>query len=82
MVIVLSVVLSIRISKNLKKIMQEIPIDWRREIETFIRDKIREFLKEQYLKEAEELRKRIPPISTTNAELIREDRDAGRSHSS
>ena len=71
----LSAVLSIRIDKNLKKIMREIPIDWRREIEEFIRDRVREFLKKQYLEEARRLRKKIPSVPVSSAELIREDRD-------
>ena len=74
--IYLSAVLSIRIDKRLKELMQKVNINWKKEIEEFIRMRIREELKRKYLEDARRIRKRIPPIDRSNAELIREDRDA------
>jgi len=74
-VIYLSAVLSIRIDKHLKDLMRKVNIDWRKEIEEFIRMRIREELKRRHLEDAKKIRKRIPPIGKSNAELIREDRD-------
>ena len=72
----MSAVLSIRISRRLKKMMQRVNINWRKEIEEFIEMRIREELKREYLEEAKKIRERIPKIDKSNAELIREDRDA------
>ena len=68
-------VLSIRISKELKRAMKEVNIDWRREIEAFIKRRIREYLKERYLREARLLRMKIPKATVSSGDLIREDRD-------
>lgn len=56
--------------------MQRVNINWRKEIEEFIEMRIREELKREYLEEAKKIRERIPKIDKSNAELIREDRDA------
>jgi len=72
----MSSVLSIRIDKKLREAMRKIPIDWRSEIENFIRMRIRDYLKKQYLEEAKNLRKKLPKIEISHASLIREDRDA------
>lgn len=71
----LSDVLSIRISRELKRTMKSIDIDWRKEIESFIRRRIREYLKERYLEKARKNKSRIPKLSISQSELIREDRD-------
>ena len=55
--------------------MRQIPLDWRCEIENFIRRRIREHLKEKYLKEAKKLRNELPLIDISQAEIIREDRN-------
>ena len=72
----MSAVLSIRIDKRLKDLMQRVNVNWRKEIEAFIRMRIREELKRKHLEDARRIRKKIPPIDKSNAELIREDRDA------
>jgi len=72
----LSAVLSIRINKRLKNLMKKVKVDWKKEIEEFISAKIREELKHVYLEDAKKIRKKISPIDKSNAELIREDRDA------
>jgi len=56
--------------------MRKVNVDWRKEIEEFIRMRIREELKRKYLEDAKRIRKRIPPIDKSNAELIRGDQDA------
>jgi len=71
----LSDVVSIRVSKDLKKAMKKVNINWRKEIENFIKMKIREHLRDSYLEKAKQYRKRLPEIEFSNAELIREDRN-------
>jgi len=68
-------VLSLRIDKQLREMMRRIPIDWRSEIENFIRRRIREYLKRKHLADARKLRRKLPAIEVPHAELIREDRD-------
>ena len=72
----MSEVLSIRIRKELKEAMKKIKIDWRREIERFIERQVRKYTKELYLEKARRLRGRLKEIDFSQAEWIREDRDA------
>ncbi|MHA1593667.1 MAG: type II toxin-antitoxin system VapB family antitoxin [Candidatus Baldrarchaeia archaeon] len=72
----MKVVLSIRIDKELKEAMEKIPINWREEIENFIRSKVRDYLKRKFLEEARVIRSKIPELEISHATLIREDRDA------
>ena len=74
-VIGLSEVLSIRISKELKKAMRNIKLNWRKEIEEFIKHRIRIYLKEYYIQEAKKYRKKMPTVATSQARWIREDRN-------
>ncbi len=71
----MSEVLSIRISRKLKEAMRKADINWRMEIESFIKRKLHQYFKEKYLKEAKLLRSKIPSAKVSSAELIREDRD-------
>ncbi len=71
----MSEVLSIRISKELREAMKKIDIDWRREIESFIKRRLRHYFKEKYLRDARLLRSNIHKAKISSAELIREDRD-------
>jgi len=71
----MSEVLSIRIKKELKKAMREVNIDWRKEIEKFIEEKIRQFKKEEFLRKAKYHRGKLPLLEFSQAEWIREDRD-------
>ena len=73
---ILSEVLSIRISKELKEAMKSVDIDWKKEIELFIRNKIRDYLKRKYLERARRKRNKLPKLPMSHSELIREDRDA------
>ena len=66
-------VFSFRIPKKKKKEMEEIPVDWSKEIKSFIDKKIREYRKTEILENARKLRKKMKVISS--AELIREDRE-------
>ena len=75
-VFIMSAVISIRVSKELKEKMKGIPIDWRREIERFIEQKIREYMKKKYLEIARRCREKMKMLPISGAELIREDRDA------
>ena len=72
----MSEVLSIRIRKELKEAMKKIKIDWRSEIEGFIERQVKKYTKELYLEKARRLRGRLKAIDFSQAEWIREDRDA------
>ena len=72
----MSEVLSIRIRKELKEAMKKIKIDWRREIEEFIERQVKKYTKELYLEKARRLRGRLKAIDFSQAEWIREDRNA------
>ena len=71
----MSEVVSIRVSKELKEAMKKVKVNWRREIENFIRERIRQYLKEYYLKKARIHRTKMPKFESTHAEWIRKDRD-------
>ena len=71
----MSEVLSIRISRKLKEAMRKANIDWRMEIELFIKRRLHQYFKEKYLREAKLLRSKIPSAKISNAELIRENRE-------
>ncbi len=74
--IVMSYVVSFRIQKELKNLMDAVDIDWSREIRNFIEKRVREELKKKFLSDARELRRRIGVKSTISAaELIRRDRE-------
>lgn len=72
----MTAVLSIRIDRRLKELMSRIQIDWRSEIEEFIRRKVREYLLREFIARAREARKSLRRLSVSCADLIREDRDA------
>lgn len=71
----MSTVLSIRIRKDLKELMRKIDIDWRREIENFIENKIREYEKEKALNNINKMLKDVPVSERAAWEDIREDRE-------
>jgi len=71
----MSTVLSIRIRKELKNRMRMTNIDWRREIERFIENRIREYERERALKNIEEILEDIPVSERAAWEDIREDRE-------
>jgi len=72
----MSVVFSVRISKKLKKLMDECKdVDWAEEVRTYINRRARELLMEKYLRIAREARKQLDKVSIPVDELIREDRE-------
>ncbi len=72
----MSHVISFRIQKNLKNLMDKVDVNWSEEIKRFIEWRVREELKRKFLSEARSLRKRIGVESKISAaELIREDRE-------
>jgi len=77
MVYTLSEVLSIRIRKELREMMKKVDIDWRREIESFIESKIREYEKKKTLDSINELLRDTPPSERPAWIDIREDREGG-----
>ena len=77
MVYTLSEVLSIRIRKELREMMKKVDIDWRREIESFIESKIREYEKKKTLDNINELLRDTPTSERPAWIDIREDREGG-----
>ena len=72
----MSVVFSVRISKKLKKLMDECKdVDWAEEVRAFINRRVRELLMENYLRVAKEVRKQLEKVPMPVDELIREDRE-------
>ena len=72
----MSEVLSLRIRRDLKEAMRKIAINWREEIEKFIEAKIKEYTKELYLEKARKRREKLMQVNFSQAEWIRENRDA------
>lgn len=69
--------LSIRIRKDLKEKMKKFKnIDWRREIEQFIEEKIRELELEEILNTIDNVLKDIPPSKEPAWKTIREMRES------
>ena len=69
-------VISIRIRKELKDLMDKIDVNWGEEIRRFLEERVKIELKKKFLQDAKKLRQKIglkSPISA--AELIREDRE-------
>lgn len=72
----MSHVISLRIQRELKKLMDKTGLDWKEEIRQFIERRAREELRRRFLNDARNLRKRIGVESSiSSAELIREDRE-------
>jgi len=67
------IVYSIRISKDVKKMMDCIDLNWQEELRKVVENKVREEYKKRLLREARELRRKMK-TSVSAAELIREDR--------
>ncbi len=75
----MSVVLSIRIPRELKEEMDKLKdkIDWRREIISFIKQRIEEYRRAKILEEINRELARLPPSPKgLAAKLVREDRDS------
>ncbi|OYT56427.1 MAG: hypothetical protein B6U76_03715 [Desulfurococcales archaeon ex4484_217_2] len=69
--------LSVRIRKDLKERMRKFKnIDWRREIEQFIEEKLRELELEEILNTIDNALKDIPPSKEPTWKTIREMRES------
>lgn len=61
----MSVVLSVRIPKKLKKLMDECRgVDWAKEVRAFISRRVRELLMKDYLEVARKVRKQLDSVPT------------------
>ena len=73
------VVFSVRISRKLKKLMEQFSdIDWSEEVRRFLEKRVRELVKMRILKEADEIREMLRSeigVLHPSAKLIREDRE-------
>lgn len=73
----LSVVIGVRVPRKLKKELEELGIDYTREIKEFLARRIREEKAKKLAREIEEFKSRLKPIrGNLSAEFIREDRGA------
>lgn len=73
----MSVTISIRISKRLKRMLEELGIDWYKETQTHLESLVINELRKKVLSESDEVRKVIGRMTTPAASLIREDREHG-----
>lgn len=72
----MSSVISIRIRKELKELMDKVDVDWSNEIRKYIEKKVREELKKKFIHDAKKLREKIGVESSIPSyKLIREDRE-------
>lgn len=70
-------VISVRIPKDLKKMMKEININWSEEIRKFIEKRVREYRKLEALKEIDSMLSDVPEVKAGTAKsYVREDRDS------
>jgi len=71
----MSVVISLRVSRRLKEMLDELGINWRVEVREYLERRVREEAKKRALREARRVRESIRIRGTPAAKLIREDRD-------
>ena len=70
-------VISVRVSKELKRMMKEVDINWSEEIRKFIEKKVREYKRLKALEEIDSLLSDIPEAEVGTAkDYVREDRDS------
>ncbi|MCY0858833.1 MAG: VapB-type antitoxin [Sulfolobaceae archaeon] len=69
----MSTVISIRIPKELKQLMDIVNVDWQTELREYIQRRVREELMKYYLENSKSNLEKMKVID--NAELIREDRE-------
>jgi len=74
----MSVTVSIRIPEKLKKILDELGIDWYKETRIHLESLVKGELRRKVLSGSDEIRKTIGRMTTPAAKLIREDREHGR----
>ena len=72
----MSTVISIRVSKRLKELMDKCEnVDWSKEVRQFIARRVRKILMEGYLKAARNARKQLSKLPVSVDKMIREDRE-------
>jgi len=73
----LSVVIGIRVPRKLKEELEELGINYAKEVREYLMRRVREERAKRLAREIEEFRSRLRPVrGNLSAELIREDRDA------
>lgn len=71
-------VISIRIHKELKELMDSVNVDWSNEIRKYIEEKAKKELKKKFIDDARKIREKIGIESgIPSYKLIREDREHG-----
>jgi len=73
----MSATISIRIPERLKKMLEELGIDWYRETRTHLENLVRSELRKKVLSGSDDIRKSIGRMTTPAAKLIREEREYG-----
>jgi len=71
----MSSTVSIRVPKRVKELLQELHIDWYSKVREYLEGLIEEELRNQILKEADEIRNSIGRETSPAAKLLREDRE-------
>ena len=73
----LSVVIGIRIPRKLKEELEELGINYTKEVREYLMRRVKEEKAKRLIKEIEEFRSKLKPIrGNLSVEFIREDRDA------
>ena len=73
----MSVVIGVRVPRKLKEELEELGIDYTKEIKEYLTRRVREERAKRLVKEVNEFKSRLKPIrGNLSAEFIREDRDA------
>ncbi|RLE78403.1 MAG: antitoxin [Thermoprotei archaeon] len=73
----MSVVIGIRVPRKLKEELEELGINYAKEVREYLMRRVREERAKRLAREIEEFRSRLRPVrGNLSAELIREDRDA------
>ena len=73
----LSIVIGVRIPRKLKEELEELGVDYTKEIKEYLMRRVREERAKRLVKEVKEFKSRLKPIrGNLSAEFIREDRDA------
>jgi len=71
----MSVTISIRIPQRLKKMLEELGVDWYMETQTHLEKLVRDELRKKVFGGSDDVRKAIGRMTTPAARLIREDRE-------
>jgi len=71
----MSSTVSIRVPKRVKELLQELHIDWYSKVREYLEGLVEEELRNQILKEADEIRNSIGRETSPAAKLLREDRE-------